>query len=168
MRSTLQHRFGSLFSNLSNLDASRVVTPHVVNNAGVWQGAFCRELSKKWPIELAERSPEYQYQRWVAGQVDVLPFGLGRILSVETPEGVLVLCMVAEKGVKSSENGNPLKYAALVDCLRGSLGCLRTLVGLGEPLREVHTDCSHWGGNLAAVLMEEIWVDNGLSVTLYS
>ena len=85
-----------------------------------------------------------------------------------TPEGVLVLCMVAEKGVKSSENGSPLKYAALVDCLRGSLGCLRTLVGLGESLREVHTDCSRWGGNLAAVLMDEVWVENGLSVTLYS
>ena len=165
---------GDMFE-LVKLNAG-VVIPHVCNDIGAWGAGFVMALSKHWPVDQKEQSPECMYREWFAAEPDsnegavlhssgLPPFELGQVQHVVTPTGATVVNMIGQRGTVSEDNPRPVKYAALVDCMRkvaeSSQGC------------EIHAP--KFGAGLAGgdwhvieALIEELWCEPGIPVTVYS
>lgn len=107
------------------------IIAHVVNNRCGWGKGFVLALSKRWPVDLKELSPEWKYR----GGCD--NYELGDIQMVATPEkGISVCNMFAQKDYRplkyvDVELGIPnLNYSALYECLlRLRAHCQMTTVG---------------------------------------
>jgi len=143
---------GDIFKSLSG-DKCNVIA-HVCNNLGVWGKGFTAALDKRWP-EVGKYYQTYLYHV------------LGTNIVADTASGDIVVCMIAQDGLPSNGNKRPLKYAALVECMVEVLN--RTKMEYWTDLR-----CPKFGSGLARgnwefieELIKEIWVDNGLNVTVY-
>lgn len=84
------------------------VIAHICNDLGGWGAGFVLAVSKRWP------SPEASYRAWHrAGE----GFALGETQLVEVEPELWVANMVAQKGVRPSQEGPPIRYDALDACL---------------------------------------------------
>lgn len=83
------------------------VIAHVCNDIGKWGAGFVIALSKKW------KEPETRYR---STPVDSLKLGLVQFIRVQ--EEIIVANMVAQHGVRSNDNKQPLKYDALMIALK--------------------------------------------------
>lgn len=122
-------------ATLPDLD-KRLVIAHVVNDVGVFNRGFAREVADRYP-----RARD-QYLRWASGQVPkTLPFELGRVQWVavghqDVPGGRRgpwhhrwVVNMLAQHGLPNADNPHPLDLDALGRCLlKVAAGGERTVV----------------------------------------
>lgn len=146
--------------------------PHICNNVGAFGAGFVLALSKKWP------EPEKAYRDWyrsrscnIEGFEIAIPFDLGRIQLVSVSPEITIANMIAQSGLSSfSKNDNkvrpPIRYGALVKCM------FRVLQQANRLQASIH--CPKFGAGLAGgdwniieQMIQEIWVENGLSVTVY-
>lgn len=88
---------------------------HISNSVGKWGAGFTYSLSKRW------KEPEAFYRNWHQfGEVsNGTPFELGeiQIVPLKTRQDLLVVNMIAQRGVRSRFNPVPLDSAALRQCL---------------------------------------------------
>jgi hypothetical protein len=142
---------------------------HVCNDVGAWGAGFVVALSKKW------KEPEAAYRDWyrdraytTAAEKDT-PFELGRIQLVPVAPEIIVVNMLAQTGIQSRQVDiarPPLRYGALVKCM------VRTAKQAEYLKASIH--CPKFGSGLAGgkweiieELIKEIWLDQGISVTVY-
>ena len=135
------------------------VIAHVCNDLGRWGKGFVLALSRRW------LQPEEQYRAWYAGRIDS-PFALGKVQLVQVEPYIWVANMVAQRGIKTGSSGPPIRYDALVDCLR----VLATrAVELNASVHMPRIGCGLAGGDWSRVepLIEETLIRNGLTVVVY-
>jgi O-acetyl-ADP-ribose deacetylase (regulator of RNase III) len=75
------------------------IIPHICNNVGLWGAGFVLSLSSRWS------QPEAAYR---AGSMQ-----LGRTSSAWVTPDIMVINMIAQSGVRSTNNPHPLSYGAL-------------------------------------------------------
>ena len=84
------------------------IIAHICNDKGGWGAGFVMALSKKW------KEPETLYRLkkfYRLGTVDYI--------DVDSQKKIFVANMIAQHNTGRDENGDiPLRYSALVDCLR--------------------------------------------------
>lgn len=134
------------------------IIAHVCNDIGGWGRGFVVALSRRWP------EPERAYRNWHADQQP--PFELGAIQLVEVEPGLRVANMIAQKGVKATKDGPPIRYEALSACLTE----LAHQAGLLDA--SVHMPrigCGLAGGEWSIVegLILDSVASRGVSVTVY-
>ena len=88
-------------------DGHKIIA-HICNDKGAWGAGFVLAISKKW------KEPEtmYRLKRF---------FRLGTVdyIDVDMENKIIVANMIAQHGTGIDVYGNiPLRYSALVDCLR--------------------------------------------------
>src|SRR5690606_22825691 len=102
------------------LDGTRVIA-HICNDIGKWGAGFSGAISRRWkdPEEFYKKQYKHAKNR----------FKLGRIQWVFVDLDLAIVNMIAQEGVRSVNNPNPIRYDALESCLnRLSKGC-RGLIG---------------------------------------
>jgi hypothetical protein len=181
---------GDLFELLPYEEETYKTIPHVCNNLGLWGSGFVLAVSKKWPMELEERSPEWQYREWGkhakedSGIPSTNSFMLGNVQWVNTtplengmpsPSTVSVVNMIAQHETVRT-NPKPIRYESLVSCM-GKIRdhCVHRAKLEGkwhDSPAEIH--CPKFGSDLAGgtwefieELIEEIWIGNNIPVTVY-
>ena len=136
---------------LSYFDKSKVIViPHICNNIGGWGSGFVLSLSKKWPQHLKLLSPEYRYRTWYRNGFEEYsgPFGLGQIQICVPQKNVHVINMIAQNGVKTN-NDKPIKYEALVYCMRQVQRYIDSLNASSTSSTQVEIQCPKFGSGLA-------------------
>lgn len=84
------------------------VIAHVCNDIGAWGAGFVLALSSKWP------DPESAYKiHHTFGHIE-----LGKIQMVSVEDNIWVANMVAQEGVGFKNGREPIRYDALIVCLR--------------------------------------------------
>lgn len=151
--SSLQYINGDITTH----DIDNAVIPHICNDMGMWGAGFTRALSNKW-----YRS-ELAYRNWATTQNK---FELGGCQFVKVDDTIVVANMIAQHKIYKSGNRPPIRYGALATAMG------KVLDYAGKHNLDVH--CPKFGAGLAGgawkaieQLILEIWVDNGLSVTVY-
>ncbi len=145
-------------------DYGKIFIPHICNDVGAWGAGFVLALSKKW------EEPERRYKYWMeAATANLCVLGCAQYCKVaETGryKNTHVINMIAQNGVRSKQNPKPIKYMALmkamgkvadyVNAAGGSIHCPKFGSGLAG---------GDW--NFIEALIQEIWVDAGINVTVY-
>jgi len=141
-----------------------IIIPHICNDIGKFGAGFVVPLSERFP-----RCRE-EYLRWFQNKFDIertIMFGLSRVQFVHVGQNVTVANMIAQKGLISAKNPEPIKYAALTGAM-GNVAYSCTVI----PDCQIHT--VKFGSGLAGGdwnqiehLINELWIDSGLSVTVY-
>ena len=158
---------GDLFSHLEHSKATKIVLPHVCNDLGVWASGFVVPLAKRFPA-----SREKYVQAFAAAQdgdqpklgwMQIVPCSM---LSDSNPRSVWVCNMIAQHGVSVSDGRPPIRYVALVDCMK-KVAALAT-----AHEAEIHAPMfgsERAGGNWEFIegLIQETWLDLGIPVTIY-
>ena len=141
------------------------IIAHIVNTEKRWGKGFVLAISKRW------NEPERKYYSWAPPekmmQHSAPPFKLGNIQTVQVEQDVAVCNMLAQKGLRASDNLVPLNYTALVSCLKE----------LKTTAKKVHASvhmpyvigCGLGGGNDSVVLkiIEEVFEDSNVEVFMY-
>lgn len=154
----INYYYGDLFKYIDDSPCGDpMVICHIVNNLGFWGSGFVVPLGKKFP-----EARDY-YHQWVNlhGTVgDML--GTAQLVKVDTkPLYVYNMCaqtgiMAHSTGDRSQVNSKPIRYEALVKCMRD-------LVTAKIPIQS-HIICPKFGSDRAGgnwefieELIEEIW-----------
>lgn len=85
------------------------IIPHICNDEGKWGAGFVLAISKRW------NAPEKYYRSWFRNGLD---FALGEVQSIRVNETTVVVNMIAQSGIQSLANPQPLQYESLRMCLR--------------------------------------------------
>lgn len=86
---------------------------HICNDIGLWGKGFVLAISKKWT------APQQQFLNWYNGR-DNNSFGLDQVHFVKVehaPDEIWVANMIAQCGVKPTNEGPPIRYEAVEKCL---------------------------------------------------
>lgn len=89
-------------------DGDKIIA-HICNNIGAWGRGFVMAISTRWP------STRQAYSELLK-TYGVSSLGLIQLIPVE--DHIYVCNMVAQKGIRSTNNPTPIRYAALDECLR--------------------------------------------------
>ena len=150
-----------LLYNEENIE-EQIIIPHVVNNLGVMGAGVALALKNKWP----EVEEEYLALK------DIRGLDLGEICWANVGKRTIVVNMIAQDGLRSNENTRPLKYSALIDCMRHVYYRISYLLGVSNTKRVIHAP--KFGSELAGgkwefieELIKEIWIDNNVDVVIY-
>ena len=81
----------------------------IVNDEGKYGAGFSGALARRWP------KVESEYRKWWRERFGKLQ--LGDIQSIQILSDLVVINMVAQKGIVSAENPKPIDYKALQVCL---------------------------------------------------
>ena len=132
---------------------------HVCNDIGAWGRGFVLALSRRWT--LPERSYRNSFRR------RAIPI-LGEIQLVPVEDDITVVNMIAQRGIRPSKGGPPIRYPALEGCL-GKVA--KHIKESGKPI-SVHMP--RIGAGLAGGDWEKIeqiikdqLVSQGIEVTVY-
>jgi len=128
-----------------------VIIPHVCNNLGIMGAGVALGLKRKW-LEV-----ETSYEGATS---------LGKCSFAKVGDNIVVINMVAQSGLINKNNPKPIKYLALINCMKFvqdwaiSGNCVIHTPKFGS-LRA--------GGNWGFIeeLIREIWIDAGIDVTVY-
>ena len=85
---------------------------HVCNDVGGWGRGVVLAISKKW------KTPEIQYRKWANGEINSIPFELGRIQLVKVAEDIIVANMIGQCDIRTINGIPPVRYNALRECLQ--------------------------------------------------
>lgn len=166
-----------------NPDA-KVIIPHVCNNIGGWGkgfvnaltetfGGFLRESYVAWHKQDAKKIDIIEEASGFSSNHSPWEFGLGAVQFVDVGHNIVIANMVAQHGLKqfgytSLTNRPPIRYGALVDCMRK----VADLAWAENGNAEIH--CPKFGSDLAGgswseieKMIEEIWCDENIPVTVY-
>lgn len=105
----MRYRVGSA---LNPIGKGHKIIAHVCNDSGKWGAGFVLAISKKWD------KPERMYRRWFRNQgVWANDFAIDNVQFVKVESNIKVCNMIAQRGLPSKSNPNPLDHAALASCL---------------------------------------------------
>lgn len=156
----IKHVVGDLFEYVDSEERD-VVIPHITNNIGAWGAGFVVPLGRRFPkaqMEYLNSKPTLGVNQWV---------------NVENngEKNIWVANMCSQHGITSKSTGGrehvnskPIRYAALVDCMRN--------VHEGSKhIRENVIFAPKFGSGLAGgnwdlieELIEEIWSDHEVTI----
>ncbi len=117
------------------------IIAHVCNDVGGWGAGFVLAISRRWP------EPEARYRQWYGARSDN-DFGLGAVQVVQVEPELHVANMVAQRGVRASADGPPIRYDALAVALQ-TLG--DHCVALGASAHMPRIGCGLAGGDWSVV-----------------
>ena len=161
------------------------VIAHVCNDEGGWGAGFVLAVSRRWP------QPEACYREWnghrkldemrlqnpTKGKIIVTTgdFELGSVQLVQVEHDTYVANMIAQKGFsETAEDGPPIRYKALGQCLERLAVLARTLPdgpdGMGRKAPSFHLPrigCGLAGGSWHLVGPIVAAALYGFSVTVY-
>jgi O-acetyl-ADP-ribose deacetylase (regulator of RNase III) len=84
---------------------------HICNDIGAWGRGFVMALSKKWP----QLKPEYQ--QFINSYKVLKQNPLGQVQFIGVGNNTAVCNMIAQHGLISMDNPQPIKYFPLEKCL---------------------------------------------------
>jgi hypothetical protein len=148
------------------------IIPHVCNNLGGWGAGFVLALTKEFGI-----LPKEAYLK----QTNLFPNKLDRLGKVSFAKmkerRVIIANMIAQNGYISGTNPRPLKYDALVQCMKivtQQIEYLNNNVSSFSPEYNFTIHTCKFGSDLAGgnwsfieCLIEDIWTNSGIDVTVY-
>lgn len=154
----IKYKQGDLFKYISNDEKSKIIC-HIVNDVGCWGSGFVVPLGRYFPKSKLEYLSSVEKSKKVN-----LPL-LGYCQIVDCSMKTYVANMCAQTGIMSHSTGDrakvnnkPIRYTALVDCMR----YVADFVELNDC--EIH--CPRFGSDRAGgnwefieELIEEIWGD---------
>lgn len=151
------------------LKKRNVIIPHVTNDIGAWGSGFVLALSKKWPMSLRDRSPEFEYKRDPRAR----SLGITQLVKSESSgENALlyVANMCSQKGISSKSvhssterNEKPIKYVSLMTCMQ-TVAEFAKEKNLGIVCPKFGSDRAGGNWDFITELIEEIW--DGIDVTV--
>lgn len=139
--------------------AGHKVIAHVCNDVGAWGKGFFGDVSRRWS------GPETSYRAWHLGS-RTNDFRLGAIQLVQVGSFTHVANMVAQRDIRPSADGPPIRYDALHLCL-GKLAFLARDLGASIHMPRIATGVA--GGRWEGVepLIAQTLVAAGLDVYVY-
>ena len=161
-----------------------ILIPHVCNDIGAWGAGFVMALNKTfgtgpmlfykaWCEESMQKQFSPQFIRPAGSWEETGQFGLGQMQYVHVGNRTCIANMVAQRGTRNENNPHPIRYGALIDCMRSIRKRYRELQSKDIVIPfEIH--CPKFGSDLAGgsweeieKMINEIWVDAGIPVTVY-
>ena len=140
-----------------------ICIPHICNNMGGYGAGVAKAIAKKWPE--AAQCYRHHIKNFEGGRIPVL----GTVNYVNIYNGeyeIYISNMIAQNGYISNENPTPIKYLALVKCMQKVLSYVK--------LSNATIHCPKFGSKLSGgdfnfvlALINEIWIDNDIDVTIY-
>lgn len=133
------------------------IIAHICNDTGGWGKGFVLALSKRW------QQPEKEYRKWFK---EGTCFYLGEVQFVQVQEGILVANMIGQHGIRTRENGSPIRYDSVNLCLE-KLG--DKAVELNASIHMPRIGCGLAGGKweLIEPLIVSKLTERGVSVYVY-
>lgn len=151
----ITYHVGNLFDVVGQDKKKQYIIPHVCNDEGVWGSGFVVQLGSKYP------DAKDKYLHLFKGRKKNT-LGLMQTVAIKG-ELVIVANMIAQHGLIGPTNPIPLKYAALIECMR-EVADLTKACKLLENVVEIHAPL--FGSGLAGgnwdfieILINEIWCD---------
>jgi hypothetical protein len=177
---TLKYIQGDLFASITPDNQSRILIPHCCNDMGVMGSGFIVPLVKfnKAPRECyldwfdKDNHKEYTQFKWNSAPHPVL--GECQIVACPSNEPnhkikVGVANMIGQHKIVSSDNPKPIKYWALAKAMTFIRDNVKS-----NKLKVDEIRAPKFGSGLAQgnwdfieTLIKEIWVDEGIPVTIY-
>ena len=159
-----------------NEGSRSIIIPHIVNDAGNdvgrWGSDVAKAITNRWG-----EAPRQRYREWFRGKnmidsSDVLfneipaPFKLGRVQFVRVPNHILIASMVAQYKVKKDGDNAPIRYEALIDCMRQIRSLAKNInADIDAPKFGAVLSGGNW--DFIEELIWEMWVNHGINVTIY-
>lgn len=137
-------------------DGPKIIT-HVCNDVGGWGAGFVMALSARWP------QPEKAYRLWAVDGPEY-GFQLGSVQHIPVADDLWVANMIAQRGVRSTADGPPIRYDALGSALSKVASFAR---GHGATVHMPRIGCGLAGGDwdeVAKIVEEEL---SDIDVTVY-
>ena len=111
----------TVYADITTFEGKNTVIAHVCNDRGLWGAGVSGAIGNRWP----EAEKEYRFWSYHRNDEELLKdfylpsFSLGNIsyVRVDSANNVHVCNMIAQKGVRNSENQKPLDMQALQKCL---------------------------------------------------
>lgn len=162
----------------SNEGEVPIIIPHVVNDIGKWGKGFVNAITKRW-----SEGPRQAYLLW-ANKIQGSPneiedgfnivicnpnsFALGETQFVFVPNKVCIANMVGQHQIRGMDAERPpIRYGATAQAM------FKVAELANAHKAEIH--CPKFGSDLAGgdwsvikSLIQEIWVDNDIDVTVYT
>jgi len=143
-----------------------VIIPHVCNDTGGWGAGFVLAVNS----ELGG-NPEYYYHRSAMQSQKGYKLGFTSFASTNKPD-IWVANMIAQHGIIGEKNQRPLRYDALVECMKEVVAIINEADSFKDKKVTIH--CPKFGSDLAGGnwdfivnLIQDIWIDKGIDVTVY-
>jgi hypothetical protein len=144
-----------------------VYIPHVCNNLGGWGAGFVLALNKafgKLPMETYK--------------LDVTANCLGKVSFALVGDNTIIANMIAQNAyLDAIKNVRPLKYDALVECMKAvaeDILIKKSLYQVEHDVLHITIHCPKFGSELAGgnwefieALIEDCWLNKGIDVTVY-
>ena len=130
----------------------------IVNDEGKYGAGFSGALSRRWP------KVETEYRKWWREKFGKL--SLGDIQVVQILSDLVVINMVAQKGIVGPNNPKPIDYKALQICLsKAGDEISQYTAGVHMP----RIGCGLAGGSWEEIepLIEQELLKRGINVTVY-
>ena len=132
---------------------------HICNSIGGWGKGFVLAISKRWP------EPEKEYRDWYRNRANN-DFGLGAIQLIRVSDDIYVGNMVGQQGIKTGNNGVPIRYEAVASCLTKIAEEAKTL---NASIHMPRIGCGLAGGKWEHIepIVEETLLKQELEVYVY-
>jgi len=166
----VEYQEGDLFEALPI--SGGVVIPHVVNSVGAWGAGFVIPLGRKFPRAMETYRQWHKNKEWADLSVDPkVPFKLGNTIIPQVQWDnddniIFVANMLAQDGLPSGSNRQPLQYDALEKCI--------VEVGEFAKNRKLSVYCPLFGAGIAGgdwykieLLVRKHWIKQGVPVTCF-
>ena len=136
-----------------------IFIPHVCNDIGAFGAGFAMALAIKW---------DHVKQAYL----DKGDWALGTNIYVKATKDITICHMISQHKLVNKDNPHPLRYVALISCMKGVRGGIRVGVkenGLDGSIHTVKFGSGLAGGFWPVIeqLIKEIWVEQGIDVTIY-
>jgi len=143
-------------------DNEIVIIPHCCNNKKIWGGGFVIALSKKW------KEPEKIYRDFFNQQYPTL----GHVCYAEVNKRLIVANMIGQDGIMADTNPKPIKYRDLANAMYNVFEYVEMVKSRTSDPVAIHAPkfgSLRAGGNWNFLLdlIAEIWIQNGIDVTIY-
>mgnify|MGYP001606700477 CR=1 FL=1 len=131
---------------------------HICNDIGLWGAGFVLSLSKKWP------QPGAAYRILAASE---MPGMLGETQEILVQPGLWVINLIAQRGVRSSTNKQPLDYNVLRSTLLKEVDFIKSKCNSSVHMPRI--GCGLGGGkwNDVKEILESTLCLNDIQVTVY-
>lgn len=161
----VEYKEGDLFEALPLTGG--VIIPHVVNSVGAWGAGFVVPLGQKFPVARETYRQWFKGKEWAALSVDPkVSFKLGNTIIPQVNNDIFVANMLAQDGLPSFSNRQPLQYDALEKCMEE--------VGEFAKTQKLSVYCPLFGAGLAGgdwykieLLVQKYWIKQGIPVTCF-
>jgi len=144
-----------------------ILIPHICNNVGGYGAGVAKAIARKWP-EAAQCYREH-IKDFFNNKLPILGT-VNRVHIYNDDNEIYIMNMIAQSGYISNENPRPIKYTALIKCM----DLVMLDVKSDERLDNASIHCPKFGSKLSGgdfnfvlALINEIWIDNGIDVTIY-